>query len=222
MGDSWGSSLFGSLDADTLREREALLRIVRPFLEDSSTVSAGGIVRIANGFTIRNGRVERVGLPRNHLTRFQVPEYVRAFLSGRMGWDAPNAVLVVSGAFGVFERSTVVAAGGYSADTVGEDMELVVRLRRHCREEGIPYRIGFVLDPVAWTECPETLRGLGRHRDRWQRGLLQLFPLGTLENVGFREFTTFWPVRGPVSGTVGREGWGEIARRGFSEGTKQG
>jgi cellulose synthase/poly-beta-1,6-N-acetylglucosamine synthase-like glycosyltransferase len=90
-----------------------------------------------------------------------------------MGWDAMDATLVISGAFGVFKRSTVADAGGYSTTTVGEDMELVVRLHRHCRENGIPYRVHFVPDPVAWTECPETLSALGRQRDRWQRGLIQ-------------------------------------------------
>ena len=167
------SALFCAMDADTLLERDSLLRVVRPFLEDSSTVAAGGIIRIANGCTIKQGHVEKVGLPHNLLARFQVLEYLRAFLSGRMGWDALDSTLIVSGAFGIFDRSLVVETGGYSTDTVGEDMELVVRLHRHCREHEIPYKIGFVPDPVAWTECPETLAGLGRQRDRWQRGLLE-------------------------------------------------
>jgi cellulose synthase/poly-beta-1,6-N-acetylglucosamine synthase-like glycosyltransferase len=165
--------LFCAMDADSLLERQALIRIVRPFLEDSSTVAAGGILRIANGCVVKDGAVVDIRLPTNIWAQFQVLEYLRAFLSGRMGWDALDATLVISGAFGIFKRSTVVDAGGYSTDTVGEDMELVVRLRRHCGELGIPYRIHFVPDPVAWTECPETLAVLGRQRDRWQRGLLQ-------------------------------------------------
>jgi cellulose synthase/poly-beta-1,6-N-acetylglucosamine synthase-like glycosyltransferase len=161
------------MDADSLLEREALVRIVRPFLEDSRTVAAGGILRIVNGCRVRDGHLVEVGLPRNLLARLQVLEYLRAFLSGRMGWDALDATLVISGAFGIFRRHTVVEAGGYATDTVGEDMELVVRLHRHCRERGIPYRVHFVPDPVAWTECPESLEALGRQRDRWQRGLVQ-------------------------------------------------
>ena len=168
-----GSALFCAMDADTILERDSLLRIVRPFLEDSRTVAAGGIIRVANGCSIRKGHVEEVGLPANTLAQFQVLEYLRAFLSGRMGWDALDATLIVSGAFGIFDRSLVVEAGGYSTDTVGEDMELVVRLHRHCIEARIPYKIGFVPDPVAWTECPETLRVLSRQRDRWQRGLME-------------------------------------------------
>jgi cellulose synthase/poly-beta-1,6-N-acetylglucosamine synthase-like glycosyltransferase len=165
--------LFCAIDADTLIERDALTRISRPFLEDARTVAAGGIIRIANGSTVESGRVTNIRLPGKLLARFQVLEYLRAFLSGRMGWDALDSTLVISGAFGMFRRSTVVAAGGYARDTVGEDMELVVRLHRHCRENRIPYGVRFVPDPVAWTECPESLRVLGRQRDRWQRGLIE-------------------------------------------------
>lgn len=169
-----GTPLFCAIDADSLLERDALMRVVRPFLEDSTTVATGGIIRIANGCSVRSGSVTDVSLPRNLLARFQVLEYLRAFLTGRMGWHALDATLVISGAFGLFRHATVTAAGGFWKDTVGEDMELVVRLHRHCREHGIPYRISFVPDPVAWTECPETLKVLGRQRDRWQRGLAQV------------------------------------------------
>jgi cellulose synthase/poly-beta-1,6-N-acetylglucosamine synthase-like glycosyltransferase len=167
------SALFCAMDADTILERDSLLRIVQPFLEESTTVAAGGIIRIANGCVIKKGQVERVGLPGNVVARFQVMEYLRAFLAVRMGWDALGSTLIISGAFGVFDRSLVVEVGGYSTTTVGEDMELIVRLHRHCRERRVPYRIGFVPDPVAWTECPETLAVLGRQRDRWQRGLME-------------------------------------------------
>jgi cellulose synthase/poly-beta-1,6-N-acetylglucosamine synthase-like glycosyltransferase len=165
--------LFGAIDADSLLEPEALTRIVRPFLEDRTTVAAGGIIRIVNGCRVEEGRVVDVRLPRNLLARFQVLEYLRAFLGGRMGWDALGASLIISGAFGIFRRSVAVDAGGYRRDTVGEDMELTVRLHEHCRRQGIPYRIAFVPDPVAWTECPETVRVLARQRDRWQRGLIE-------------------------------------------------
>ena len=166
--------LFCAMDADTILERDALIRIVRPFLEDARTVAAGGIIRIVNGCTIQSGTLKNIRLPKNLLAKFQVLEYLRAFLSGRMGWSALNATLIISGAFGVFRRSTVVAVGGYATDTVGEDMELVVKLHRHCRENNIPYKISFVPDPVAWTECPESTKILGRQRDRWQRGLCEV------------------------------------------------
>ncbi|RMF10237.1 MAG: glycosyltransferase family 2 protein [Candidatus Neomarinimicrobiota bacterium] len=166
--------LFCAMDADSILERDALIRIARPFLEDSRTVAAGGIIRIVNDCTIRGGALTDIRLPKNWLAKFQVLEYLRAFLSGRMGWSALDSTLIISGAFGIFKRSIVVDAGGYATDTVGEDMELIVKLHRHCREQRIPYKISFVPDPVAWTECPETVKILGRQRDRWQRGLYEV------------------------------------------------
>lgn len=162
-----------AIDADTLVEPDALTRISRAFLEDARTVASGGIIRIANGSRVRSGRVEEVRLPDNYLARLQVLEYLRAFLSGRMGWDALDAVLVISGAFGMFRREIVVEVGGWATDTVGEDMELVVRLQRHEAEAGKDMKVSFIPDPVAWTECPESLAVLGRQRDRWQRGLAE-------------------------------------------------
>ncbi|MCF7807450.1 MAG: glycosyltransferase [Candidatus Marinimicrobia bacterium] len=166
--------LFCAMDADTLLERDALIRVVRPFLEDASTLATGGIIRIVNDCTIRSGSVEEIRLPRNLLAKYQVLEYLRAFLGGRMGWSAMKATLIISGAFGLFKRSAVVNVGGYATDTVGEDMELVIKLHRYHRENKIPYNITFVPDPVAWTECPESTKILGRQRDRWQRGLFEV------------------------------------------------
>ena len=165
--------LFCAIDADSLLERDALMRIVRPFLEDRSTVAAGGIIRIINGSTVRAGVVSDVKLPRSLLACFQVVEYLRSFLAGRVGWAELNGTLVISGAFGAFDCATVVAAGGYDTGSVGEDMELVVRLHRYCRERGIRYHIEYIPDPVAWTECPEDVATLGRQRRRWQRGLTE-------------------------------------------------
>ncbi len=165
--------LFCVIDSDSLLEPEALMRVSRPFLEDARTIAAGGIIRIVNGTTVRHGRVQDVRMPGNLLARFQVLEYLRAFHAGRVGWAELNATLIISGAFGLFRRAMVVDAGGFATDTIGEDMELTVRLHRHCRQRKSPYRIVYIADPVAWTECPEDLRGLSRQRDRWQRGLVE-------------------------------------------------
>lgn len=165
--------LFCATDADSIVERDALERIVRPFLEDDRTVASGGIVRVGNGCEIENGQVKNVRLPENLLARFQVLEYLRSFLSGRVAWHDLRIMFIISGAFGLFRRSLVIEAGGLARDTVGEDLELTIRLHRYCREEDIPYRIAFVPDPVVWTEVPETLRDLGSQRDRWQRGVLE-------------------------------------------------
>lgn len=166
------SPLFCAIDADSLLEPDALLRVVRPFLEQADTVAAGGIIRIVNGCQVAQGVVQRVRLPQSLLARFQVLEYLRAFLAGRMGWGELGTTLIISGAFGLFKRSRVVEVGGYDTQTVGEDMELVIRLHRDSMEKKIPYRMAFVPDPVAWTECPEDLRILASQRNRWQRGLM--------------------------------------------------
>lgn len=164
---------FCVVDSDSLLERDSLMRMVRPFMVDGSTVACGGIIRIANGCKVEDGKVTDIRLPKNVLARFQVLEYLRAFLVGRVGWSVLKASLIISGAFGIFRRSIVVEAGGYVTDTVGEDMELVVRLHRFCRERRIPYGIHFVPDPVAWTACPETMMAFGRQRARWQCGLME-------------------------------------------------
>ncbi|NQV71389.1 MAG: glycosyltransferase family 2 protein [Pseudohongiella sp.] len=170
--------LFCVVDADSLLEKTALTRIVRPFIENSDTVAVGGIIRIVNGSHVESGAVTQVNMPKSLLAKFQVLEYFRAFLGGRMGWEAFNATFIISGAFGLFHRQTIVEIGGYSTkltgfETVGEDIELVIRLHHHCRKHKKPYSISYVPDPVAWTECPESLKVLHRQRSRWQRGLLE-------------------------------------------------
>jgi cellulose synthase/poly-beta-1,6-N-acetylglucosamine synthase-like glycosyltransferase len=162
------------IDADSIVEEHALTRAVLPFIADPRTVAAGGIVRIGNGCRVDQGRVTDVRAPRSWLATFQVVEYLRAFLAARVTHSAFNALLIVSGAFGVFRRDIVLEAGGMRTDTVGEDMELVVRIHRVCRERKQPYRIVFQPDPVVWTEAPETTATLSRQRNRWQRGTLQV------------------------------------------------
>ena len=162
------------IDADSILEQDALVKAAMPFVEDPlRTVATGGVVRIANGCRIVRGRVVEAVLPRRRLPMFQVVEYLRAFFAARTGWSAVNGLLIVSGAFGIFRKDAVIAAGGYRTDTVGEDMELVVRLHRTMREAGRPYRIVYVPDPVCWTEAPESLRILRRQRRRWQQGTLE-------------------------------------------------
>ncbi len=165
--------LFCSMDADCILQPDSLTRVVRPFLEDSSTVACGGVVRVLNGCTVKNGFLEKVELPGKFLPLIQIVEYLRAFLFGRMGWSPLNALLVISGAFGLFYKERVIAIGGYRSETVGEDMDLVVRLHRQMRAERRPYRITFVPDPICWTEVPTNLTSLKNQRMRWQRGLAE-------------------------------------------------
>lgn len=160
-----------AIDADTIIEADALQRMVRPFLSGDSLLAAGGTIRVVNGSHVEWGRVVSVRVPQAALAGLQVVEYLRAFLFGRLGWNLLGGNLIISGAFGLFRRDAMLAIGGYAHDTVGEDMELVVRLRRHGYENGSETRVDFIPDPVAWTEVPETLEFLGRQRDRWHRGL---------------------------------------------------
>jgi cellulose synthase/poly-beta-1,6-N-acetylglucosamine synthase-like glycosyltransferase len=161
------------VDADSILQRDSLAKVTEPFLRDPTVVAAGGTVRVANGCTVSGGFLTSVGLPKNIWALFQVVEYLRAFLFGRLGWSSMNGMLIISGAFGVFRKDAVVLAGGYRRDTIGEDMELVVRMHRLLREKRQPYRIEFVPDPVCWTEAPEDYRTLKNQRIRWQRGLAE-------------------------------------------------
>jgi cellulose synthase/poly-beta-1,6-N-acetylglucosamine synthase-like glycosyltransferase len=160
-----------AIDADTIIEADSLVKMVRPFLVSDGIVAAGGTIRAANGSRVLRGRVVEPHAPRRFIPGVQAVEYLRAFLTGRLGWNRLGGNLIISGAFGLFRREATLDAGGYEHDTVGEDMELVARLRRRGIEQGGPQRVEFVPDPVAWTEVPDSLRVLGRQRDRWHRGL---------------------------------------------------
>jgi cellulose synthase/poly-beta-1,6-N-acetylglucosamine synthase-like glycosyltransferase len=166
--------LFCSVDADSVIEENALLRVVKPFMEHpDEAVAVGGIVRIANGCEVHEGRVTTIRLPERPIPIFQVVEYLRAFLTGRIGWSVMRSLLIISGAFGLYKKSEVIEIGGYDSSSDTEDLELVVRLHENCRRKKQPYRIVFVPDPVCWTEVPSTLKILFRQRNRWHRGLLQ-------------------------------------------------
>ncbi len=166
--------LFCAVDADSILEKDALLKVVRPFLEDPErTICAGGIIRLSNGCDVREGQVVRVGIPRNWIARFQVLEYLRAFLGGRLGMAMLRSTLIISGAFGIFRKDIAMACGGYRTESITEDMDLVVRMQKHMHERKKPYRVQFVPDPICWTEAPESLRVLARQRGRWHRGLIQ-------------------------------------------------
>ncbi len=180
--------LFAAVDSDSIIERDALLQISRPFLEcPGETMAVGGMIRVANDCVIGQGAVLAAGTPRNLLARFQIVEYLRAFLAGRSALSFANTLLVISGAFGMFRRAVVVEMGGYRVDTVGEDMELVVRMHRYCGERHLPCHIRFISDSVCWTEAPESVRVLRRQRIRWQRGCLEclLFHKRLIGNARF-------------------------------------
>ena len=163
------------VDADSVLESDALLRVARPFVDDPRRVVAtGGVVRAANGSRVYRGAVEEVRQPKRWIERIQIVEYLRSFLLGRTGWSQLGGLLIVSGAFGLFRRDEVVAAGGLNTATLGEDADLVVTLHRRAREAHRPYRVVYVPEPVCWTEVPTSWQVLGRQRRRWSTGLAQV------------------------------------------------
>jgi cellulose synthase/poly-beta-1,6-N-acetylglucosamine synthase-like glycosyltransferase len=168
--------VFCVIDGDSILEPDALMRAAQPFIDDPErTIAVGGTIRIANGSRIESGRVTEVRLPTKLLPLFQVMEYLRAFLMARLAWSRINTLMLVSGAFGVFRRAEVVAVGGFTKGSMGEDLDLVIKLHRHMMDIGRKYRIQFIPEPVCWTEAPESLSVLSRQRSRWQRGALECF-----------------------------------------------
>ena len=161
------------VDADSILQKDSLMLIVQPLLEDPTVVACGGTVRVANGCRSKDGIFIEADLSKKPLVLFQILEYLRAFLYGRMGWSPMNAHLIISGAFGIYHKETVVAVGGYRHDTVGEDMELIVRLHRMLSEQRKLYRITFVPEPICWAEVPDDLSRLKKQRVRWQIGLVE-------------------------------------------------
>ncbi|HOV70262.1 MAG TPA: glycosyltransferase family 2 protein, partial [Clostridia bacterium] len=164
--------LFVCLDADSQLEKDAILYLATEFMKDTRTVIAGGLIRISNGSVIEDGEWKSFKMPDGTVERFQIVEYFRAFFSGRLSWKSTNSLLIVSGAFGVFNKQVVIEAGGYKTHTIGEDMEIVVRVHRYLREKKRKYLIQFCEDAVCWTQGPHTLKDLRSQRRRWQIGLV--------------------------------------------------
>lgn len=162
------------IDVDSIVEPDSLLKLAKPFLEarEKKIIASGGVVHVANSCHIANGRLIKINIPKKLLPRIQVVEYARAFLIGRIAWSRLNGLLIISGALGMFDKEIVIKAGGYLASTVGEDMELVVRMRRYMFENKIPHEVKYIPDPLLWTEVPSDLKTLRRQRNRWTRGLI--------------------------------------------------
>lgn len=163
------------IDVDCILDKDALLKLAKPFLESygKRIIATGGVVRIANQCVIKNGRMVEVNVPDRLLSRIQVLEYLRAFLLGRMAWGRLDGLLLISGAFGAFDKEIALLAGGYSTKTVGEDMELVVRMRRYMLENKLPYSVSYIPDPLCWTEAPEDFKIFKKQRSRWMRGTIE-------------------------------------------------
>ncbi len=164
---------FICMDADSVLQYDSLRKIVIPALEEDNVVAVGGTVRPCNDVTLKDGKVIHYQLPKNILACMQLLEYDRSFLASRILFDHFNGSLIISGAFGLFKKETVIAAGGYDHGTMGEDMELVVKLHSYCLTNQLPYSIKYATDAVCWTQVPEKLGDLKKQRKRWHLGLFQ-------------------------------------------------
>ena len=169
------SDLVVSIDADSIIESDSLLKLVKPFLEEKErkVIGTGGVIRIVNSCDIERGHIREIHVPDRILPRIQVLEYTRAFLLGRMAWSHLDGLMLISGAMGMFDRETVIKAGGYSTKTVGEDMELVMRMRRYMAEKDQKYEVTYIPDPLCWTQVPSDVRSMRKQRTRWTRGLIE-------------------------------------------------
>ncbi|MCH6576160.1 MAG: glycosyltransferase [Bacteroidetes bacterium] len=165
------------IDADSKLERDCLLKIVRPFMEDDNIVAVGGTVRIVNGCKVNKGYIEEVGFSKSWLARFQVVEYLRTSLFGRNGFDFLNGILIISEAFSCFRRDALIEVGGYRAGSVGEDMEIIVRLHKELRKKNPKTRVTFIPDLVCWIEAPKNIKTLSSQRVRWQKGIIECISL---------------------------------------------
>jgi cellulose synthase/poly-beta-1,6-N-acetylglucosamine synthase-like glycosyltransferase len=165
--------LIAVIDADTILEKDCLMKIVRPFMEDKNVVAVGGVVSIANGCKVKRGSIKEVGLSKSWLVRFQVIEYLRAHLFGRNGFDFLNGILILSGAIGCFRRDALMEIGGYNPGSVGEDLQIIVRLQKELRIKNPKSRITFIPDPVCWKVVPEQIKTLSSQRARWQKGTIE-------------------------------------------------
>ena len=169
------SKYVACIDVDCLLLEDALQKMIKPFLEstDATVIAAGGVIRIANSCTIKDGKLLDVNLPNKMIERGQILEYLRAFLLGRMAWSRLNGLLVISGAFGLFDKKIAIEVGGYDTNTVGEDMELIVRMRRHMEEKREKYIVAYIPDPLCWTEAPDNPKIFISQRNRWTRGTIE-------------------------------------------------
>lgn len=199
---------FCSVDGDSVLEPTALQRVMKPILQSGGKViAAGGNIRVANGTDISMGSIRKTMISDRPLVVMQIVEYLRAFLMGRIAFSRFNMMLIISGAFSVFSKEWAIKVGGYSVDTIGEDMEIVVKLHRLIREEKANKRIEFVAEPVCWTEVPQSIDILRNQRRRWHQGLIEsLWKHKAMTfnpkygSLGFVSFPYFWLIEcfGPV------------------------
>jgi len=164
---------FICMDADSFLQKDSLEKIVQPILEDDITVSVGGMILLSQCVQIENGMAVNFKLPLNLLVSMQAVEYDRTFLGSRILFDTFNGNLIISGAFGLYKKSVVIAAGGYDSSNLGEDMELTLKLHVYCRNNDLEYRMRYASSAVCLTQAPSRIRDLVGQRKRWHLGMFQ-------------------------------------------------
>ncbi len=192
------SKYVACIDVDCLLLEDALQKLIKPFLDETETkvIAAGGVIRIANSCVIKGGKLMDINLPKSLLVKSQILEYLRAFLLGRMAWSRLNGLLVISGAFGILDKEIAITVGGYDTETVGEDMEIIVRMRRYMEEKNEKYRVSYIPDPLCWTEAPDSYKIFVSQRNRWTRGTIET--LKKHRKIGFnRKYGSFGLVSYP-------------------------
>ena len=146
-------------------------KIVEPFLENDHTIAVGGNIKVSNQVVLDKGRVVEVTVPKKKMVIFQMIEYLRVFLNSRVSFNGLTANMIISGAFGIYNKQAVINVGGYSLEVIGEDMEIVVKMHAFYRKNKLPYKIAYVPDAICWTQVPESYRVLKNQRRRWHTGL---------------------------------------------------
>ncbi|MBR0599645.1 glycosyltransferase family 2 protein [Sinanaerobacter chloroacetimidivorans] len=164
--------LFVAMDADSMLQANALKRIVYHFVKSEKTIVVGGNIKVGNNCILKNGIISRIAPTKNPLIIFQTIEYLRVFLSSRVALNLFNLNIIISGAFGLFKKKAVIEVGGYDVATIGEDMELIMKLHEYNISRGNEYIIHYAPDAMCYTQSPEDLKSLKSQRMRWHIGLM--------------------------------------------------
>lgn len=167
-------SLFICTDVDCILRKDTISMLAKPFIENTERVIAtGAAIRISNSCEFKDGMLYKSHFPDNFFARFQELEYIRSFLFGRMAWSKINGLLLVSGGLGMFDKEIVIEAGGYWHQSLGEDMELITRIRKLMHQKKEKFLIIYIPESLCWTEVPASMTIFLRQRIRWARGLVQ-------------------------------------------------
>lgn len=194
---------FVCMDADSILQKDSLSKIVIPVLENENVVAVGSMIRISNDSIFKDGELVELHMPKRLTPAFQVMEYERSFLASRILLDKFNANLIISGAFGLFKKDAVINVGGYHVGSIGEDMELIMKLHSYYRSNKLPYSIKYAYDAVCWTQAPERMRDLMKQRKRWHIGLMQSMIGHPMLGKGSYLYYLFYEFLSPIIEVVG-------------------